>query len=159
MTPYYNFEDDLKFGEEAEDRLIEKLYLLLPRTWLIEKKNDKKFDLKIMDGIIVKALVELKNDFMAEDTGNAAIEIECRGKLSGINVTKAAWWCHLIKETPYFIRTNELKEFAYRRGRLVNGGDQGSNTKMLLLNTESLIEKCKSIEDFVDFLTEKRKIL
>lgn len=40
--------------------------------------------------------IEVKADRRAFSTGNIFIELECNGKLSGINSTHASYWIHLL---------------------------------------------------------------
>jgi hypothetical protein len=43
-----------------------------------------------------KIKLEVKKDDWTTRSGNVAIEFESRGKPSGIEVTKADFWCHVI---------------------------------------------------------------
>lgn len=72
----FNFHNDLKVGMLGEN-LIETIF---------KNKNIK---------------LEVKKDDWTVKTGNIAIEFECRGKPSGIQVTKADFWCHVIGH--YFV--------------------------------------------------------
>ena len=111
------------------------------------------FDLDFPDGVAAERLVreilagergpvEVKRDFKVSETGNVAIEFECRGKKSDIAVTKATWWAIVLDgdifthEVIIFIKTTRLKEIArdmYKNKGFVIGGDKGSNTKMVLI--------------------------
>ena len=94
--------------------------------------------------------IEAKRDFKVSDTGNVAIEYECRGKPSGIAITKAIWWAILLNGDKYngdvivFIKTGRLKEIArkYRRlGKDIWGGDDG-RAKMVLVPVKELMSPC-----------------
>ena len=124
--PDYDFKVDLPKGEESERTIAFLLYM-----------NDGD-------------LIEAKRDFIVSNTGNVAIEYECRGKPSGIAKTKAAWWAILLNGNKYngevivLIRTERLKEIArkYRdTERDVSGGDDGK-AKMILLPVEELMSSC-----------------
>ena len=119
----YNFEFDLPAGVAAE-RLVKE----------------------ILAG--ERGTIEVKRDFLVSDTGNIAIEFECRGRKSDIAVTKAIWWALVLDgrkfahEMIIFIKTSRLKEIArniYREKGWVMGGDKGSNTKMVLIPIEEFI--------------------
>ena len=66
-----NFAYDLEFGRIREQRLSEILL-------------NKKIEVKTERGKWV-------------DTGNLAIEIECRGKPSGLAATEAEYWMHILE--------------------------------------------------------------
>lgn len=67
----FNFANDLQVGTVGE-KLVESIF----------KNNNVK--------------IEVKKDDWAVRSGNIAIEFESRGKASGILVTKADFWCHVI---------------------------------------------------------------
>ena len=121
---HYNFEFDLPEGIAAE-RLVEE----------------------ILAG--ERGTIEVKRDFKVSDTGNIAIEFECRGRKSDIAVTKAMWWAIVLDgrqfahEMIIFIKTSRLKEIAkdiYKARGFVTGGDKNSNTKMILIPIERFFE-------------------
>lgn len=72
----FRFNNDLKVGKEGEN-LVEQIF---------EQKDTK---------------IEVKKDDWAVRSGNIAIEFECRGKPSGILVTQADFWCHVVGH--YFV--------------------------------------------------------
>ena len=123
--PDYDFKLDLPKGEEAERTIA--------------------FLLNMQDG----DLIEVKRDFIVSDTGNIAIEYECRDEPSGIATTRAAWWAILLDGLDYngavivLIRTGRLKAIARKlyhlEGRVVPGGDNGS-AKMVLLPVGDLLK-------------------
>lgn len=65
------FDLDLKYGEAGEEWLR-----LLPGTGKIEVKTERHWWTK---------------------TGNVFFEYECRGAPSGLAVTTANWWCHILQ--------------------------------------------------------------
>ena len=105
--------------------------------------KDSKFDIDLKFGehfekslakILTMGKIEVKTERdMWKRTGNIAIELSSRGKLSGLNTTKAEWWCQLltikgeIKAVMLFPvkRLKEIvKESIYNgRGRMTMGGD------------------------------------
>ena len=76
------------------------------REYQIKNNKDSKFDIDLDFGVkyensLAKVLsmgkVEVKTERDKwKKTGNVAIEIACRGNLSGLNVTEADWWAHIL---------------------------------------------------------------
>lgn len=132
---HYNFNKDLQDGQRAEREAIEKLQIHFPEISDFRQSNTKDFDIEgIVDGQPIT--FEVKNDLMAHQTGNVAIEYECRGKTSGLAVTTANFWIYKFDNTFFLFETNILRErlFAEKKYfRKVTGGDEGSFTKMYLV--------------------------
>jgi hypothetical protein len=86
--------------------------------------------------------IEVKTDFIADRTGNIAVEYESWGKPSGIAVTKARHWVFVIpNKIALFVETNRLKDIArrlYNEGRVTTGGDL-NKSKMVLIPITELI--------------------
>lgn len=119
----YDFKLDLPKGEETERTIA--------------------FLLNMQDG----DFIEVKRDFKVSDTGNIAIEYECRGKPSGIAKTKAIWWAILLNGKKYngefiaLIKTERLRSIARKHigtKRDVLGGDN-KNARMILLPVKELL--------------------
>ena len=92
--------------------------------------------------------IEVKREAKVSITGNVAIEFECRGKPSGIATTKAHWWAFVLDGEKYggdiviLVRTTRLKELArqlYIQGKWKIGGDEGSNTKLVIASLPELV--------------------
>ena len=66
------FDIDLKYGQEREQKVA-----------------------SLLDADKNKIEVKTERDWWFK-TGNIAIEIECWGKPSGLSVTKADWWVHIL---------------------------------------------------------------
>ena len=136
---HYNFDKDLEDGLQAEEEVKE----LLKKHFNVEESDMEKLDTKEYDiKIVSKNLTfEVKNDLMAEKTGNIAIEYESRGKASGISVTKADYWIYKFAGVFYMVETSRLKEELLEKKNYwrsgVNGGDYGSNTMMFLVKVDS----------------------
>jgi hypothetical protein len=113
--------------------------------------SDSKFDIQLQQSLIEQfdlgemfesGKIELKGeDWQWEQTGNLAIEYECRGRPSGIATTEAEIWFHQLKRSGrtlmYFAipveRLKELCRQAYRQGRYrVRAGDDGESKIILL---------------------------
>ena len=67
-----NFKFDLEFGEIREQKLAD---------------------------ILLKEKIEVKTERNQwATTGNIAIELECRGKKSGLSTTEAKYWIHILDQ-------------------------------------------------------------
>ena len=132
---HYNFSKDLKEAQIVEQEVLTKLQILIPELTNLTISTRKEFDIAA-DWKDKKITFEVKNDLMAAKTGNAAIEYECRGKPSGITVTKADYLVYKIKEKYFIFRTKKVKRKLFKEAifsRKVAGGDVGSNTLMFLV--------------------------
>ncbi len=95
-----HFDKDLKFGQQYENELQQ----------MIEGK------------------VEVKTDRLCEKTGNVFVEIEDRGKPSGINITHAEYYAFCLhkeernKQTWVLISTKILKKLM-KKYPIKSGGD------------------------------------
>lgn len=130
----YNFNKDLKTGEEGEEEV--RLFLEAQGFKCVGKCNNNKFDL-LMEFNRAPYRVEVKTDSY-KNTGNMAIEIESRGKPSGLSVTESEFFITLFRSTKelWLIRTTDLKNLISSNNFYLkeNGGDKGSNTKFYLIN-------------------------
>ena len=131
---HYNFDKDLEDGKLAEKEVAQRLMSRLNLAAEdIEHSSLKGYDLKI---ISKGWTFEVKNDLMAERTGNVAIEFECRGKPTALAATTAEFWVYKFAGSFYAFRTEVLKKKLLEEKqffREVVGGDAGSNTKMFLV--------------------------
>jgi hypothetical protein len=129
---YYDFDLDLRDGKIAEEKL---------------------------KSILIDPTIEVKYDQMHEKTGNVAIEVECRGKPSGISISKSTWWAFMLKQDRIImIHRKELVKFLNKnlhRLRVVMGGDDNLARMILVPAFELVIlsqpEKTdidKEIEEF-----------
>ena len=112
----------------------------------------KKFDIDLNFGVhyeksLAKILklgkVEVKTERDKwRETRNTAIELSCNGKDSGLKVTEAEWWAHILSwkgeiigvillpiDTLKKIVKNSVKQ---RRGRIVMGGDNNASEIALI---------------------------
>jgi len=146
---HYNFRKDLNEGNKGENLVIEHLKKL--GSTLISKNNDNRYD-AIVERNGERIKYEIKTDIFCEptnDSGNIFVEVECRGKASGIMVTEAVWFVTYYKELEeiWYIKTKDLlhlietnkKNFFFKE----NAGDKGSNTKGWL------VPRWKFTEDFL----------
>lgn len=135
---YYQFNKDLEDGHRAEEEVLTKLaaYFHVKKED-IKRYDNKDFDLKISS---LRLSFEVKNDLMAAQTGNIAIEYESRGKPSGLASSKADFWVYKFAGSLWVVPTKLLRKKLFgekRYYRKVTGGDKGSNTKMFLVKTKA----------------------
>ena len=111
------FDHDLEFGRLGED-FVEAF----------QNKNTK---------------VEVKTERdIWKTTGNIAVEIRCNGKLSGLSVTEAQTWIHLLSykgkiEGGFIIDTGYLKDrigelHRDKKLKIVMGGDNNMSQMALV---------------------------
>ena len=98
---------------------------------------------------LAKRTIEVKRDIYVAKSGNVAIEYECRGKPSGIAVSKANWWAIVLDGPGYemeqvvFIKRLKLKRMCKRllnTNRDAKGGD-ANKSKIILLPVSELVMK------------------
>ena len=114
--------------------------------------KDSKFDIDLEFGekfekslakILTVGKIEVKTERNKwKKTGNIAIELSSRGKLSGLTTTKADWWAHILTkndkiEGVLIFPVSKLKKMVKRSvkkgaGRMVMGGDEGSSELALI---------------------------
>jgi hypothetical protein len=131
----YDFNKDIIIGEQGEKVVLDDLKSL-GATIVVGSNNNNKYD------FIVKykgeeLSYECKTDFY-KDTGNLFVEVRCRGKESGISVTKADWFVTYFTKTKelWYIKTIDLKELIelVPHPRTKNSGDKGSGTEGYLID-------------------------
>jgi hypothetical protein len=150
-TPNYDFDLDLPIAKKTEKQVAQFLVDNAGMTFLGECDNNA-YDLQMQsnDGRIVT--IEVKEDFTCQRTGNVGVEYECRGKPSGISVSKADLYLYKVHQPNlrkglYVISTKKLKKMIddglYHR--VVNGGDPGSNSMNYLFTLEVIQDNFKRI--------------
>jgi len=143
----YNFNKDILLGEDGEATVVK--YLESKGGKLVTDNKNNEYDVIInYKGNEIK--YEIKTDVFCTDkldTGNLFIEFECRGKPSGITVTKAKWFVTYYKHLGeiWFIETDKLLELINRKSfrTTKQSGDVGSNTKGYLINRKRYKELFK----------------
>ena len=136
---HYDFRKDLPIARETEKQVAAFFESNFPLTFK-EECNNADYDLlfeHLETGNPIS--VEVKEDFMCEKTGNVGVEYHCRGKHSGIAISKSDFYVYKVhrpdkKVCMYAIKTVDLKQMIkdnlfFRR---VTGGDKGSNSKNYL---------------------------
>ena len=122
--------------------------------------KDNRFDIDLKYGqvreqeladILKYEKIEVKTERDKwKTTGNIAIEFRCRDKPSGIAVTQAKWWVHVLAdgdETVCMLMfpTAKLKEIARKhvvdKAKVVYGGDDNLS-KMVLIPLKEIFNEC-----------------
>ena len=125
--------------------------------------NDNRFDIDLQYGqvreqeladILQNEKIEVKTERDKwKETGNICIEFRCRGKPSGIAVTEAKWWVHVLADGDdtvcmLMFPTNKLKEIARKhvvnKAKVVDGGDDNLS-KMVLLPLKEIFNDTNKI--------------
>jgi len=145
MMPNYDFTKDLPIAKKTESEVA---HLLAKRFTgkIIGFNNTNEYDFILRVGTNDYTF-EVKEDFTCEKTGNVGLEFECRGKPSGIQVSKADYYVYKIHTKSegikiYIHKTNTIKKMIKDNlyFRIVNGGDEGSNSMNYLFKYEIFIK-------------------
>lgn len=131
--PHYNFRKDLGIARKTERQIAD--YLVSKGYEFIDECDNADYDIRMKTPSGDVITIEIKEDFTCRKTGNVGLEYHCRGKPSGISVSKADFYLYKVHEPSgeknmYIIKTSELKEMVENKlwFREVNGGDPGSNS-------------------------------
>ena len=117
--------------------------------------RDNRFDISLKAGqatentlaelMLGRLDVEVKAEIGKwQQTGNAAIEYECRGNPSGIAVTKANWWAHCFMDGDkvklvVILPIEAVKKLARDNwSRKATGGDDNA-AKMVLVKIGDMV--------------------
>jgi len=129
MSKKANFIGSKSKGKSGEKLVVSILESLDVYCEIVSGKSpDYDIACKYIDDIF---FIEVKNDIKAAYTGNIAIELynTKTGQMSGLSVTKADFWAHIVKNEVWFIRTLDLMSIVreIRPTKVVfGGGDDNS---------------------------------
>lgn len=156
----YHFRKDLdrsKLNEEFVSGILIKYFkdrLNFVHNMVLIPNDNNEFDLDIgmyneETDLAINFTVELKEDFYCKKSGNVAIEVECRGKPSGIEVSKATFWAYTLhtpndgKKVVVFDRQAFLNKLRLNLVPYVEkvGGDKGSKTRLLLIKLDDFLKE------------------
>ena len=144
----YDYSTDKPIADITEKEVADILRATYNAV-ILEYGHTNAYDIKArVNGKIFT--FEVKEDFTCERTGNVGLEFECRGKPSGINVSKADFYIYKVHTNNgikvFIFKTIQLKNMIANNmyHRVVNGGDKGSNSMNYLFdyNTFSTCGKC-----------------
>ena len=145
-----------KIIETCGDIEIYKEGRWMPVTEEIQQKFDHDLEFGRLGEDFVKAFqsentkVEVKTERdIWKTTGNIAVEIRCNGKLSGLSVTEADTWIHLLSydnkiEGVFIFNTSYLKDkigelHKNKEVKVTMGGDDNLS-QMVLVPIEKLFK-------------------
>jgi len=135
-----NWQPCLLAGQRTEKKIKEYFLKTLRFSSIdIMEGNFPDYDLRCFkerNGDVEITTFEVKQDFKGDHTNNLAFEFECKGKPSGLAVTKADYWIHCRRDTVYIFCTSVLKEYLkanWKYFRVVYGGDDMAS-KMVLVH-------------------------
>jgi hypothetical protein len=145
----YNFEQDLPIAIQTE-REIADILRTVYKAVILDYGHTNAYDIraKVNDKIFT---FEVKEDFTCERTGNVGVEFECRGKPSGISVSKANFYIYKIHSKRgvkvFLYKTSQLKAMIANEYyfRVVNGGDVGSGSMNYLFTYDTFTRYGKQI--------------
>ena len=141
-TPNYDFRKDFPIARKTEAQIARHLCEKQNMKFLGEC-NNSDYDIKMLTPNGKEITIEIKEDFSCARTGNVGVEYECRGRASGIEVSKADFYIYKVhqpdgKKGVYVIQTPKLKQMIADElyFRTVVGGDPGSNSKNYLFKLD-----------------------
>jgi hypothetical protein len=150
--PHYNFRQDHKIARKTERQIAD--YLVSKGYEFIDECNNSDYDIRMKTPSGDVITIEIKEDFSCRKTGNVGLEYHCRGKPSGISVSKADFYLYKVHEpngekNMYIIKTSELKEMVENKlwFREVNGGDPGSNSLNYLFKLGVIKNRFKVLQE------------
>ena len=128
--------------EEVVDRVRKKWKKDYTSNWDIDLKFGEDFEYSLANTLTLgKVEVKTERDKWKE-TGNIAIELMNQGTLSGLTVTKAEWWAHILSfnnkiESVILIPVDKLKRRVKQlvedgKGKIVMGGDNNVSELALI---------------------------
>jgi hypothetical protein len=158
----YNFEMDLPVAKKTEHEVADLLVKLFG-VEILGFEDSNKYDVLVRwktnrafheegkpDYRDIK--IEVKEDFLGEQTGNVGLEFECRGKPSGIQVTESDYYIYKLHTKNHGIEfimhpTGVIKQMVEDKlyFRTVNGGDPGSNSMNYLFRYDVFISTGKKL--------------
>ena len=129
----------------------------LKEKWNKEYTSKFDIDLKFGEGyeyslarILSLGKIEVKTERDTwKKTGNVALELACRGKLSGLNTTKAEWWAQILTikgeiKAILLFPIEKLKKIVKKsvfegHGKMKMGGD-GDESELALIPLKDLVD-------------------
>lgn len=140
----YNFNKDLPIAQNTERNVADVMTQM--GFTILDTNNTNAYDLRVQYGTD-ELKIEVKEDFKCGETGNVAVESNCRGKPSGISVTQADLYAYVIHRPDSKVltltRVEDIKDAIQNnryRGRVDDSGDEGSNTVNYLFRYEKFVD-------------------
>ena len=151
--PNYDFRKDLPIAQKTEKQVAVFLEKRFSGLKFVRDCDNSDYDLEFdLQGSSLT--VEVKEDFTCKKTGNVGVEFSCRGKDSGIRVSKAHYYLYKVHRpdgdvSVYWIKTKDLKTMVQEEKyfRIVSGGDPGSNSMCYLFKLNEIERNFKYLGD------------
>ncbi len=127
----YNYTKDKVLGDIAENKVLQMLHDSGHTEAYRVKGKEVRWDIVIPDKDIK---IEVKNDIMAQGTGNLAIEMyKQSGEASGIMASESDFWVIFAADEIYMLDRPALKDYIRTANhRVVMGGDRKATQMMLV---------------------------
>jgi hypothetical protein len=145
---HYNFKKDLVVAKKTEiavAKLLESHGIEHIRVY-----SNSDFDLIGVNAAGIVSRYEVKEDFMVEQTGNVALEFECRGKPSGISISKSEYHIYVLHTKRFGIRYAIINTWRLKRMvedklyfRVISGGDKESFTLNYLFKYDVFVKHAR----------------
>jgi hypothetical protein len=147
--PNYDFDTDLPIAVQTE-REVADILRRVYKAVILDYCHTNAYDIRarVNDK---EFTFEVKEDFTCERTGNVGVEFECRGKPSGVSISKADYYIYKIHSKYgikfYLYKTSQLKAMIANNlfFRTVKGGDVGSNSMNYLFDYDTFTRYGKCI--------------
>ena len=97
------FKESLATWKISEERICKKIQEKYPMAFIIDGYC-KEWDINVPE---LNVLVEVKQDYKSQQTGNLVVEYEM-GKPSGIQTSKADYWVFVTSEEDYIWATPQF---------------------------------------------------
>lgn len=146
----YNYKKDFKVARKTEKEVAN----ILEKNCSLEVigfGDSYRYDILAQKENGDTITFEVKEDFMCKNTGNVCLEFSCRGKDSGIATSEADYYIYKVhtKNGIKFLLHNiaELKNKVSHKEyfRIVNGGDEGSNSLSYLFKYDVFAKDARDI--------------
>jgi len=136
-----NTNRDLAIGRSGENRVVE-IFDKLGFPSSLNDCYDSRSEFDIASEFKEQEFhTEVKLDLYANKSGNIAIEVfnPQSGKHSGLNITKAHFWFHIV-DKPYLTTVTKLKEYTEKNKpkRIIERGGDG-NARLFLYPIPQII--------------------
>ena len=147
----YNFVQDFPIAKDTELEIVKLLCEKYGMKFVSGSAySDWDFVLSDSDGVITTW--EVKEDFTHKRTGNVGVEYKCRGKPSGISISKADYYVFKLHNrggstSVYAIKTIKLKRLIQERQfcKIINGGDAGSNSINYIFEDDVIFQNARKL--------------
>lgn|SRR5574337_1405642 len=149
-VPNYDFKKDFSIAIETENEVSRNL-LSFYGLRTTETCDDNRYDLKVINPAGNVFTVEVKEDFTCERTGNVGVEFKCRGKPSGISVSKADVYIYKLHTKLgiqfYMINTSKIKDMVGKHlyKKIVMGGDPNSGSMNYIFDLRVFAKNARRI--------------